>query len=78
MSTFPLKVDRLEAGHKAILEDFDEKHMANEKKWDSFSKRLDEIMDKITNIRVDNARWGLGTGALTAIVIEIVRHAWPK
>lgn len=40
--------------------------------------KVDKLTEIITSVRIDNARWSLGAGALTAVTIEIVKHVWPN
>jgi transcription termination factor NusB len=73
---------------EAILRDLDSKHRQNQdehradkdffqKVVDKLSEKVDKLSDIITNVRIENARWNIGAGVVTAVTIEVVKHVWP-
>jgi len=59
---------------KNVRADVSEKHAQNRKDIHALYNLTQDVIDKITNIRISNARWNIGAGIITAIVIKIVDH----
>lgn len=81
-------VATLKAGQASIESALESKHKQNrgdihilrntfQDFVDKFGEKMDKMAERITDLRIQNARWSVGAGILTAISVKAIEH-WIK
>lgn len=67
-------VATLKAGQTNLSRDLDDKHSQNRKDIHDIRGAMQTLVDIVTNLRIQNARWSVGAGILTAILMKVIDH----
>lgn len=78
MATLPSELSSMKADlaakHAQNRNDIHNFREALQEITDKFFLKLDALTEKVTELRVNNARWSLGAGILTAVAIKTIDH----
>lgn len=73
-SELRVSVGKLEAGQASIMHDLGNKHQQNRKDIHDIRGAVQALVDMVTSLRIQNARWSVGAGILTAVALKVIDH----
>lgn len=74
LSSLRAEVAGLSVGQNSIRLDLDSKHSQNRKDIHDIRGAMQVLVDLVTGLRIQNARWSVGAGILTAILLKVIDH----